>query len=317
MLNCRAMQAICKFPKQQELTTHHREIVSRLLFQKGVNSSDFAMYNLLGWYLERPPLISRSGDHIIIDVEGPDGSHLFLPPLGIGSIVTPMRDLMKQLPVFGQKPLLRYVPRILAEEIGREYPAISAIPSRGDFDYLYERSDLAELAGRRFHQKKNFVNRLIQEENPQIELLDGNLSEALGVLEAWNAANPSEDLSVCLEYLAARRMLPRLAEIGGIGVLVRIGGRPAGLSVASPIHSDCWVVTLEKADRQFKGIYQFLNWATVNRIPSGVRLINRETDLDIEGLRTSKSSYHPSGYEEKFILSWEENKPQMNSDRHR
>ncbi|MFZ2957547.1 MAG: phosphatidylglycerol lysyltransferase domain-containing protein [Candidatus Ozemobacteraceae bacterium] len=299
------MLSICAFPKQQELTSEFHGLISDLLFRKGIHSSDFAMYNLLGWYLERPPLVSRCGNHLIIDVEGPNGTHVFLPPLGDGAIAPPLNGLLGHFSRCSHPLVLRYVPKTLSEEICKEVPPLSSTSCRGDFDYLYDRQDLAELSGRRFHQKKNFVNRLIQEEAPQVELLNGNIEEAIEVLEAWYEVNPSDDQMVRIEHLTARRMLPRLKEIGGIGVLVRIEGRPVGIAVASPIHAECWVVTLEKADRQFKGVYQFLNWATANRIPTGVKLINRETDLDIEGLRIAKLSYHPVGYEEKFSLCWE------------
>ena len=62
------------------------------------------------------------------------------------------------------------------------------------------------------------------------------------------------------------------------------------------------VVSLEKADKTKKGLYQFVNWALANRLPESVTLINRETDLGLEGLRTAKLSYHPVGFEEQFKI---------------
>jgi len=73
-----------------------------------------------------------------------------------------------------------------------------------------------------------------------------------------------------------------------------------------PVHDGCWIVTLEKANREIKGLYQFINWSLANHLPDNVKLINRETDLGIEGLRSAKLSYHPVGFEKKYRLYFSE-----------
>lgn len=298
------MKQIPEFPQNRDLTVEDGIFLSDLLGKRGIRSSDFSLYNLLGWYLQRPPKLSRIGAHYVISVEGPDGSHLFFPPLGEGNLQAALKELLPAIQASAGIMELSYVPKALADEIKAVCPPDLVIPQRGDFDYVYNRQELAELSGRKFHQKKNFVNRVLQEYHPEVELLDGNLDAAEKLLEEWYQANPSPDLSVQLEHLAAGRMLPRLREIGGLGIVVRVEGKLVGLAAASPITKDCWVITLEKADRSLKGMYQFLNWATANRLPPEVVLINRETDLDIEGLRSAKLSYHPAFLEEKFRFHW-------------
>ncbi|MBF0545710.1 MAG: DUF2156 domain-containing protein [Candidatus Riflebacteria bacterium] len=289
-----------QFPSQKELSLDDFSQIESLLSKKQIYSSDFAIYNLLGWYLKNPPQISKLNDFLIISVEGPDNLYLFLPPLGNGDLSSTLKKILDSC----NPPVLRFVPKKITEEIQKSLPPAQILPLRDDFDYLYERIDLAELNGRRFHQKKNFVNRLMLNENLKIELLKDSPAEILDYLEKWYSDNSSEGLTFKLEYLAAQRMLPKLNKIGGLILIVHLENKIVGFSVASPINEDCWVVNLEKGERSIKGIYQLLNWAMANHLPAKVKIINRETDLGIEGLRISKLSYNPIGFEEKFQLFW-------------
>jgi len=297
------MDSIPEFPGQVDLDFCHQEFISDILTKKEINSSDFAFYNLLGWYLDRPARISRIDNHLIIDVEGPAGSHFFLPPLGEGSIRHPVCALLKNLPSFATPPVLKFVPSLIRREILAEFTDVQSDPQRADFDYLHDRRQLAELSGRKFHQKKNFVNRLLEELNPTIDYIrEKDIDEIFSFLDGWYKSYPVDDLTVKIEALAVKRMLPLVNKIGGMGILVRIADVVAGVTLAAPINSTCWVVPLEKADRNIKGLYQFINWALANRLPESVSIINRETDLGIEGLRAAKASYHPTAFEEKYTL---------------
>ncbi|HNV69215.1 MAG TPA: phosphatidylglycerol lysyltransferase domain-containing protein [Candidatus Ozemobacteraceae bacterium] len=304
------MNNLLEFPKQQRLACEYAPIIHELLRVKGIHSSDFACYNLMGWYLERPPMVSRFGDQIILDVEGPGGTHLYLPPLGHGSPLPAIQAILRHQAKFGGELSIGYVPEALLAQI-KDDPALDRVEEqRDEFDYLYDRHELAELAGRKFHQKKNFVNRVQQSHNPQVEpLTPDNLCQVMTYLDAWyaeHAAHAAVDLSTRLESLAAGRALPNLGHLGGIGLVVRIAGTIEGVTVASPVHDGCWIVTLEKANREIKGLYQFINWSLANHLPDNVKLINRETDLGIEGLRSAKLSYHPVGFEKKYRLYFSE-----------
>ncbi|HOT27473.1 MAG TPA: phosphatidylglycerol lysyltransferase domain-containing protein [Candidatus Ozemobacteraceae bacterium] len=297
------LSALPEFPHQTPLTFSHKFLVRRLLEDAGVSSSDYALYNLLGWYKTLPPMASRIGSLLSLAVEGPRDRYLFLAPVGKGPLRPAVDRLMEYMSGAGLPCELRYVPKSIAKEIAAEFPDARVEAQRDDFDYLYDRKELAELSGRRFHQKKNFVNRLEEEEKPQVEIFTPSCAaEVTAFLDEWYKGFQVDDENVRIEASAIRRMLPQLEKICAIALVARVGGRLAGFTVASPIHRNCWVVTLEKADRHVKGLYQYLNWALANRLPAEVTVINRETDLGIEGLRTAKLSYHPIGFEEKFTI---------------
>lgn len=60
------------------------------------------------------------------------------------------------------------------------------------------------------------------------------------------------------------------------------------------------VIHIEKADSQYRGIYQAINQQVLEHCFSHCVWVNREEDLGIEGLRKAKLSYQPAFLLEKF-----------------
>ena len=63
------------------------------------------------------------------------------------------------------------------------------------------------------------------------------------------------------------------------------------------------IIDVEKANEDINGLYQVINQQfALHEYPDAL-IINREDDVGIEGLRKSKLSYYPIGFELKYILS--------------
>ena len=62
------------------------------------------------------------------------------------------------------------------------------------------------------------------------------------------------------------------------------------------------VVHFEKARTDFRGSYQYINYAFAQSLSEQVVYINREQDLGDEGLRHAKMSYKPEGFVKKYRL---------------
>ena len=60
------------------------------------------------------------------------------------------------------------------------------------------------------------------------------------------------------------------------------------------------LIHFEKADPEFKGGYQMINQAFLSANAEGLKWVNREQDLDDEGLRQAKLSYHPADFVRKY-----------------
>jgi len=89
-------------------------------------------------------------------------------------------------------------------------------------------------------------------------------------------------------------LLEDYEELPLVGGLVRVDGEIAAFSIGEII-DEVLLVHVEKADRRFKGAYQYINYRFVQEQVSqhAVVPVNREDDAGDEGLRQAKLSYCP------------------------
>ncbi|HEY9055227.1 MAG TPA: phosphatidylglycerol lysyltransferase domain-containing protein [Rectinemataceae bacterium] len=168
---------------------------------------------------------------------------------------------------------------------------------RDNFDYLYNRKDLAELSGKEYHKKRNLVNGFISNyECIQEPMKPQNISDALAVLEEWKLAKGYEG-----DYLAAKEALELFPALGMRGAVYYIEGKPVGWCMGESLAKGrSFAVHFEKACDRFRGIYQFINQAFAQSLPHTFTLVNREQDLGNDGLRQAKMTYRPCGFVKKY-----------------
>ena len=93
------------------------------------------------------------------------------------------------------------------------------------------------------------------------------------------------------KYLSDLSILPML------GGFVTAGGNIISFAIGEKL-SDTLFVHVEKADRSVQGAYPIIVREFARANPA--LLINREEDMGILGLRTSKLSYHPTALLKKY-----------------
>lgn len=201
-------------------------------------------------------------------------------------------------------------------------PLLRFEENRGDSDYIYSAESLATLAGNLYKKKRNHVSRFNRtysdyEIRP---LTPENFADALMVEKSWLnietlgessdtdcectcecreaawAERSEDEKSRLSEYCAIREALEHFDALGMKGVVLYIGGFPAGMTMASEILPGVWDTHFEKVIDEYaeNGGYAIINKLFAERlVAAGARLINREEDINIEGLRKAKLSYYP------------------------
>lgn len=179
---------------------------------------------------------------------------------------------------------------------------------RDNFDYLYYRKDLAELAGKKYHKKKNHVNNFLQaypdhEQKPMNSQL---VPAAMEILEQWRMdtfrkneflQNDSENG----DYKAAKEALELFDILPLRGTVYFVNGKPAAWCLGESIaRGRMFAIHFEKAADEYRGIYQYVNQAFAASLPRFFTLINREQDLGSEGLRQAKMTYRPCDFVRKY-----------------
>ncbi len=186
--------------------------------------------------------------------------------------------------------------QIEEHRIRLECNGLSVFEDRDQFDYLYERKDLAELSGKTYHKKRNLVNAFVSSYSYEQKPLDrSTLRDAVSVLEAWHERRGEGD------YKAAREGLELFETLELRGAVYYVDGRPAAYCLGESLgKGKIFAVHFEKAIEDYKGIYQFINQAFAQTLPAHFKHINREQDLGDEGLRQAKMTYRPSGFVRKY-----------------
>ena len=173
---------------------------------------------------------------------------------------------------------------------------ITVDEDRNNFDYLYSRDELATLAGKKFHKKKNLVNQFLHAYTHEQRPLTGEfVPQAMEILEQWR-----QDKNEDGDYCAAKEALELLDFLPLKGYIYFVDGKPAGYCLGESVaKGKMFAIHFEKAIDHYKGIYQFMNQAFAAALPRFFTHLNREQDLGNEGLRQAKMTYRPTGFVKK------------------
>ncbi|MCL2243341.1 MAG: phosphatidylglycerol lysyltransferase domain-containing protein [Treponema sp.] len=174
---------------------------------------------------------------------------------------------------------------------------------RNNFDYLYYRHDLSELAGKKYHKKKNHVNHFLSAypDHEQYPMSAAFVPAAMEILEQWRCDSLLKNSGQDNDYNAAREALELFDSLSLKGSIFFVNNKPAAFCLGESIAKGrMFVIHFEKAVEEYKGIYQFMNQEFASFLPGFYTFINREQDLGNEGLRQAKMTYRPCGYVKKY-----------------
>ena len=169
-------------------------------------------------------------------------------------------------------------------------------------DYVYSANDLAYLEDKKFEKKvshiKNFNNLY---PNYSFEIIDKNNIKDI-INEYSNLTRPVEKMAI-YEANMALEMLKHYDKFDFVGMLLRVDGRVVAFTVGE-ILFDILHVHIEKANIEYKGVYQVINNLFSKYILENynIKYINRQDDAGFEGLRKAKRSYYPITYYKKYFI---------------
>lgn len=282
------------YPEFADISLDMRdELLPRLnLSPDGI--SEFTFSNL---YLFRSTYgyrLSRVSEDVLLVEGSKQGKSFFyapleLPPDGILREMMDRKDYLKNL---SERQIALHGDRLRA--MGYEI-----VEDRDNFDYVYERKDLAELVGKTYHKKRNLVNAFTNSYSCVSSRLDHeNLGDALEVLKEWADIKGEHG-----DFDASKEALERHEWLGMQGCVYYVEGQPVGWCLGEPVAAgSMFAVHFEKGIDRYKGVYQFINQSFAKELPEEYRLVNREQDLGDEGLRQAKLTYRPSGFVKKHRL---------------
>ena len=178
---------------------------------------------------------------------------------------------------------------------------------RDSFDYVYDINDLADLRGRKFQSKRNHFNRFCADhpDHRAVPMTCDMLPKAKAFVEGWYArrleTNPEGDY--LLESVALARLFNHCGELDMEGLVLMDGEEILAITMGSRLSPNTFDIHFEKAREDVPGAYNAINCHFARHLRlkyPEVQFLNREEDMGLEGLRTSKLSYRPHHMVEKY-----------------
>ena len=177
-------------------------------------------------------------------------------------------------------------------------------------DYLYDAEELRTLPGKRFYKKKNRVNKFKREYEGRWEYRSICCSEKVVVwefLDRWYQSRAKEEGNGedTLEYeiKGIHEVLQNCMSIDHYIGGIFIDGRLEAFSIgAYNPREEMASISIEKGNPEIPGIYQVINQEFLLHEFPKAKLVNREDDMGLAGLRRAKESYNPIDFARKYMV---------------
>jgi hypothetical protein len=301
----------------QRITLKDRELMESYLDGFDYKTSGLSYTSLFMWRDINMFSWEMIGDYLCIagvdNYDIAEDNPFLFPPLTCTGAYEPeslRRTILEAKKRFEAKSktfVLKLVPFHMLEIFTRSIPGGFAEADRPNFDYVYNTKDLIELKGRAYHSKKNHLNYFKSNYDYKYEeMTPGMAEDAMAFIRDFNERKSPENLNEreLLEYeeRAMHDVFVNLDKVGYLSGAITIGGKIEALSIGGRLGRKTVTVHVEKANTEYRGLYQAINNEFCRAMAKDFKLINREEDMGIPGLRKAKLSYHPAKFVEKYTI---------------
>ena len=281
-----------------------KKLYEEYLYNESERGCEFSFANMYLWGRQNFTVLN---DHIVIFSQF--GKYFVYPyPLGKGDKKAVIDAIIADAKEKGIDCRISGMSEAEKENLEELYPGMfSFSANEGSFDYVYSIDDLADLKGKKYHGKRNHLNRFY-ENYPNYtvqEICEDNADSVKAMLDGWYrdrmAIDPDNDYR--MERAALEKAFRDFRELGLEGLALMNGDEVLAFTFGSHLSEDTIDVHFEKARPDVNGAYTAINCEFARYIrkkyPS-VRYLDREEDMGIDGLRKAKKSYHPHHMVKKY-----------------
>ena len=283
----------------KQITVSDRDLFREYAAKLGQTDSESSFTTAFLWqdYFKPQYLLHNNTLTVLSGKSSPVPFHTF--PLGDGSV----KETMMLLRDFFLSQYNSYIVRGITEKTKALIE--DAVPGMFEFeekrsmgDYVYNTDDLIHLAGKKYHSKRNHVNRFESSYNWAYSKIDKtNLKQCA---EFVNDITIKRNPDPTNEINAMNRLFSNYFSLGVTGACLTVDGQIVAVTVGERLF-DTALIQVEKADTSFDGAYAAINRMFLKNEFSDCRYVNREEDMGNEGLRKAKMSYHPAFIYTKYI----------------
>lgn len=280
----------------KDITPADKNLITSFTMNSNRRNCDLSFSNLCSWkFLYNTQFAVVEG--FLIFKFWVEGKLAYMMPLGNGDLKSVLKKLEKDANEEGHPFCMLGVCSSMRTELETIMPGQFVFTEDRDYaDYIYLRSDLATLKGKKFQPKRNHINKFrnTYPDYTYSPITPERIPECLELEAEWcKENNCDQQEGTGNERRALIYALQHFQELGLTGGILHARGRMAAFTFGMPISQDTFGTHVEKADTSIEGAYAMINYELANHIPEQYLYINREEDLGIEGLRKAKLSYQP------------------------
>lgn len=289
----------------KDITLADKDTITAFTMNSNRRNCDLSFSNLCSWrflYDTKFAIV----DGFLVFKFWAEEQLAYMMPVGTGDLKTVLRDLIEDAHAEKQHFCMLGVCSCMRDDLEAILPGQFIFTEDRDYaDYIYLRSDLATLKGKKFQAKRNHINRFRNQypDHEYIPITPDLIQECIELEAEWCKVNHCDQQEgTGNERRALIYALHNFEALGLTGGILRVNGKIVAFTFGMPINHETFGVHVEKADTNIEGAYAMINNEFANRIPEQYIYINREEDLGIEGLRKAKLSYQPVTILEKYMV---------------
>ncbi len=296
---------------KNEITLENKELLNQYFKGYPHDSSSFNFTNLFMW-----KHLNQFKYEIINDFLCISGSYygepFLFPPLPkkqytIDQLSDTLDLLIERFEKTGYPFKIKVVPYYLLEPFKKAKPnRFRFSHDRDNDDYVYLAQDLILLQGRKLHAKKNhwnyFMNHIPHEYVPLTKDL---VTDCLALNRQLKKGKYTAIQSTLIDYeeTAIEKAFASMDQLDYKGGAILIHGKVEAFTFGEKLNHHTMVIHIEKANTEFRGLYQAINQKFCEQECSTIKYVNREEDMGFDYLRKAKKSYRPIKMIEKYDIT--------------
>ena len=272
----------------KDITLADKDTITSFTMKSDRRNCDLSFSNLCSWRFLYDTQFAVVDNFLVFKFWA--GEQLaYMMPVGTGDLKAVLWELIEDARKENQHFCMLGVCSNMRADLETILPEQFTFTEDRDYaDYIYLRSDLSTLKGKKFQAKS------LDLEAERCKVNNCDQQEGTG--------NERRALIYALHNFEA---------LGLTGGILHVNGKIVAFTFGMPINHETFGVHVEKADTSIEGAYAMINYEFANRIPEQYIYINREEDLGIEGLRKAKLSYQPATILEKYMACLKEHPMNM------
>lgn len=187
----------------------------------------------------------------------------------------------------------------------------AAFPGQMDFvhdrdsdEYVYLKDKLITLSGRALHKKKNHMNYFLKNYTYEVKPITKEMTDQIMDFVVRSREGRGYDAdemeSLHMEEEAIREILQLIDEPEVYSAAIFIEGSLQAFAIGELLNEDTAAEHFEKANEDYRGLYQVICSEFCKMLPEEIVYVNREEDMGLANLRQAKEALRPDHMEERY-----------------